>query len=291
MMKNLEKLKNTKLRIILILLLVMILLFGAYFNTSVFFSKPESYQFKVFYSENSANKIPVNVTIGNEKQESYAVGQKYSIKSARVVINNPAESTQGKMDIEFQNFTKQVEFWYLSDSKTGEYTYNESARIEYEASHTPDFLISSQIFSTPVAIWLNTWESYPFHEGPLRPLLNRTTYDTWEGEIYLNSEFKGTNIDNITFLPATIEQLILEVHIPKSYSLESISGAQETQDAYDYIITKSLAPGESLHVIIKDKEKQRIKTIFNWIASLISIPDLLGLLLPATAKLLQKKPF
>jgi len=257
----------------LIVGIVLVLIFCAYlyFDTSTFFEKVDSKKIKIYMSIPTAGNSTVETNIESISVTGFY--EKYPIDSLKIAIKNPFEIAIGNVDINFKNFKKEINFWYDVPSYLPLQAFNKTAQADYIRNNSPDFVIVSPLFEDGMLfIWVQDWRNQPIHEGPLMPFLVRTAYDTWEGEYYWDYEFDASKyFKDIKFIPSqTTNSITFEIAVPKKYRIEN--SIDYTSNSENYIVSKTLNPGETIHLTAVDVNRNRFKQVL--------VPLLLVLIIP-----------
>jgi len=260
-------------------ILLILFLVYLYIDTSIFFVDKEFEPIKVFFNLNSAEKHPITITTSmGELQVGERYSKRYNVENIDIIFKNPTQDDTGEIKIDFINFTKETEFW--SPLTDGSSIYNSSLADDYRKENQPDILIFGSIFKDGFApIWPQTWVSQPIHEGILNSPFNRTSFTTWETKYYFDTEnvpfvdIAGTKFEKYN----DIETITFMFNIPYIYEIKNSDGSTINISPGTTILTKKLGRSDSLHIVIEDNNKKRIKDLLKPFLLIIAIPMIMGL--------------
>lgn len=264
-----------------ILIVVLLISIGSYlfFSTPLFYDKASLDPIKIYYSVSKGNVVNVSISIGGQQQSSIASKQRYPINYVKFSIGELFRGSMSEFKIGFENFTKEIDFWY--DSGSGEYTFNHSKAKEYERNNVPDFLITASFIKNGfVPVWSQVWQSQPSMSVYTEPFLKETSFGVWEGEYFFDTKFSGTHLNGETYLAADVKKIIFEVNIPDNFRIENTNNIKLDKISGGYLLTKELEPGKTFHLVTKDSEKEKIKMVGSVISTLGIPGSILGILIP-----------
>jgi len=262
-----------KLHLILSMICLLLSITYLYCNTPLFFTKIKSQSIQVFFSTSQATYILLGENLGG-------VLQKYDgIKSVNFAIKNPIGiGYDDEIQIHYNNFTQEEDFWF--DIGNGTEEYNELETNQYVLTHQPDYLIrSSFIKNGTIPIWSQVWYSR-INTIPTNNFFYETSFGVWEGEYFFDNGFSGTHAYDDYYLKAKVEQIIFKIVIPNGYYLEKAELYKLEIYHNATILTEILTVGDSFHITLKNKQTEVITSVVSF------IPLILGTLLGFTVKLI-----
>lgn len=237
-----------------------------YSNTTLFFKKTSPKPIQIFFSESQAIHL-----------SNFGILQKYEgIKSVDISIKNLFSNDYSEFQVHHNNFTEEEDFWFYTGNDNEE-QYNRAKVDQYTSTHIPDYLIqASFIRDGSVPVWSQVWHSQPVIFVATNSFLHQTSFGVWEGEYFFDDEFLGITAYGDFYLKANVEQIIFRITIPDGYYLENADSYKLGISNNAIILAETLTAGESLHVVLKDKQAENIRSLIGFLHPL-TIGILLGL--------------
>lgn len=141
--------------------------------------------------------------------------------------------------------------------------------------NNPDFLIKTPfILNGILPVWSQVWGSQPTNYVITEPFFHQTSFGVWEAEYYFDAGSFGEEIYNDTYLQAQVKQLVFKITIPNSYYIENAQSYTLQQSGDSNVLTQTLNSGDTLHVVVKDKQAENILAIIGFFN-----PMMIGILL------------
>ncbi|RLG34743.1 hypothetical protein DRN80_02955 [Methanosarcinales archaeon] len=262
---------------IAILIVLLLISVGSYlyFLTPIFYDEISLDPIKTYYrvSKAEADIVNISISVGEQEQPTIASKQRNPISYIKFGIREPLKRSTSEFKIKVENFTKEIDFW--EDANGFEQTFNRSKAEEYMRKNVPDYLITASFIKNgSVHVWSQVWQSQPSMSVNTEPFLKQTSFGVWEGQYFFDTQFSGTHLNNETYLPASVQNIIFEVNIPENFKIENTEDINLEKISNGYLLTKELKPGKTFHLVIKDSKKEIIKMVISFLS-----PALFGIVL------------
>ena len=129
-----------------------------------------------------------------------------------------------------------------------------------------------------VPVWSQVWNSQPTNFVTTEPFFHRTSFGIWEAEYYFDAGYYGESMYNDTYLQAQVQQLVFTITIPNNYYIENAQSYTLQQSGDSNVLTQTLNSGDTLHIIVKDKQADNIMAVIGFFNPMI-IGILLGVII------------
>lgn len=266
----------------LVIVLVVLASISIYVETPLFFSQVTVQAIKVYYISH------YGILLGSVESGLYASGwiaPNWTISDLDVTFDNVFNNSNMHFELSYNNLSIIPIGWHSTGN--GEGMENLSEVSQYMKNNLPDMLITfPSIQNGAYLCYRNITDiSAPIFGTYAKsvssePFLRRSSFDTWEGEILLDSSMGTIDLDTInptdnrTFITVNVQSMSLNINIPRNYQIQNIESMSIAANSNGVAVTKNVGSGETFHLVVKDLNLEPYKFVMDYISSL-GIPSII----------------
>lgn len=274
--------------IALAIVLIVFIPISLYFETSLFFQQVSVQPIKVYYVSH------FGIVLGSVESGIYASGwiaPNWTINDLDVTFDNVFNDSNMHFELSYNNLSITPVGWHSTGNEGFE---NLTEVSQYMKDNSPDMLITFPsiqngtylCYRDIVDISAPTFGTYA-KSVFCKPFLKRTLFDTWEGEILLDSSMTTINLttinpmDNRTFITVNVQSMSLNLEIPSNYQVQNIESVGITPNPNGVTVTKNLGSGETFHLVVKDLNLEPSKSVMDFVSNLGIISTIIAIFISA----------
>jgi hypothetical protein len=254
-------------------------------QTSLFYPQASFTPIKVYWrdivgKETKIADLPSNETIWLQAPDgAIGVGSgavygipiihpNYTITDVNLKIDDAFNNSNIGFQISCENLTDELHYW--ESIGNGRFIGNGSRVDEYLENNPPDLAVFSSLLRDER---FTTWSQLLSLNGrmdyPCNSFFTHSSYDTWQAEYFFDGSsnsitINNDNISNDNFSTAKVLQMSFSISIPDNYEIQDSQNFAISQHSGYFTITKNLASGETIRIVVTDKNLTSSKTILGW---------------------------
>jgi hypothetical protein len=274
----------SKIMVGLAIVLCVFVALSLYFETSLFFQQVSIDPIKVYYK--SEYGIVANGTVAGNPFELWGwSGQNWSVSNIQVTFDNAFDNSNMHFELSYDNLS--INSIGLHSIGNDQIYVNLTEVQEYKQSNLPDMLItfppiqngSYLCYRDILDISSPQFGTYA-KQVSCAPFFKRTSFNTWQAEILLDSSMGTVNLtsidpeDNRTFATVSVKSLEIKMDIPKDYQIQNIESINTASSSNGVSVTKDLVSGQTFDFIVTKSSLSATKTVMDYVSS-IGIPAII----------------